>query len=355
MKSHIIFSVILPVLCLIFFPFEDAVAAPMGTAFTYQGRLMDANEPADGLYDFQFRLYDDPNAGSQHGNTIDINDLDVIDGYFTVELDFGSDVFNGDARWLQISAMPGDSMGRMTILSPRQEVTPTTYALQTRGIFVDSSGNVGVNTTDPKNRLHVSGGSILLDNGYGLFSVDSSLSPRRLLYLNDMDNLVLSNYSAGKIMFSTYTIPGSTLVRMTVTPAGDVGIGTTNPGSKLHVDSGCITGSMCSDIRLKKNIIPLSSNDSILDRVMGLQAVTFEWKHRDDGKKQIGLIAQEVEEVFPEVVTTPDDGSCQKGLLTNGLDAVLVEAIKELKAQVEQLREQNEYLLQKLTALEVSK
>jgi hypothetical protein len=137
--------------------------------------------------------------------------------------------------------------------------------------------------------------------------------------------------------------------------SGGVGIGTTNPSSKLHVDSGCITGSMCSDIRLKKNIMPLSSSDSILDRIMGLQAVTFEWKHRDDGKRQIGLIAQEVEDVFPEVVTTPDDGSCQKGLLTTGLDAVLVEAIKELRDQVEQLREQNEYLLQKLTALEVSK
>jgi hypothetical protein len=94
---------------------------PVDTAFTYQGRLVDAKSPADGEYDFQFRLFDDPNAGSQQGSVIDINDLDVIDGYFTVELDFGSDVFNGDARWLQISVMPGDSMGRMTVLSPRHD------------------------------------------------------------------------------------------------------------------------------------------------------------------------------------------------------------------------------------------
>jgi hypothetical protein len=355
MKSQIKFSVIIPVLCFIVFPAGVAVTVPIGTAFTYQGRLIDANETADGLYDFQFRLYDDPNVGGQQGNTIDINDLEVIDGYFTVELDFGSDVFNGDARWLQISVMPGDSMGRMTVLSPRQEVTPTPYALQTRGIFVDNAGNVGIGTADPIARLHVSGGSILLDNSYGLFSMDSSFFLRRLLYLNDMDNVVLSNHAAGNIFLGTYTSPGSALVRMTVTPAGDVGIGTTNPSSKLHVNNGCITGSMCSDIRLKKNIIPLSSNDSILDRVMGLQAVTFEWKHRDDGRRQIGLIAQDVEEVFPEVVTTPDDGSCEKGLLATGLDAVLVEAIKELRQQVEQLRVQNEYLLQKLTALEVSK
>ncbi|GAI70733.1 unnamed protein product, partial [marine sediment metagenome] len=48
---------------------------------------------------FQFKLYDDPNVivGTQVGSAIDINELDVIDGYFTVELDFGSGVFDGDA------------------------------------------------------------------------------------------------------------------------------------------------------------------------------------------------------------------------------------------------------------------
>ena len=82
-------------------------AEPVGTKFTYQGRLIDANSVADGFYDFQFRLFDDPNAGSQQGSTIDINDLDVIDGYFTVELDFGSGVFNGDERWLEIDGGGG--------------------------------------------------------------------------------------------------------------------------------------------------------------------------------------------------------------------------------------------------------
>lgn len=71
-------------------------AEPMGTAFTYQGRLIDANGPSDGVYDFLFKLFNEPNGtGYQIPLTYDVNDIDVIDGYFTVELDFGSSRFNG--------------------------------------------------------------------------------------------------------------------------------------------------------------------------------------------------------------------------------------------------------------------
>ena len=132
-------------------------AAPMGTAFTYQGRLIDANEAADGLYDFEFKLFDDPCTGTQQGGPIDVNDLDVIDGYFTVELDFGSDVFNGDARWLETTVSHADGSDPCT-LRPRIEITPVPYALQTRGIFVDNAGNVGIGTNSPAAKLTVNGG-----------------------------------------------------------------------------------------------------------------------------------------------------------------------------------------------------
>ena len=63
-------------------------AADMGTAFTYQGRLLDDNIAADGIYDMQFKMYDDPNTvvGSQTGATIIINDVEVLDGYFITDL-----------------------------------------------------------------------------------------------------------------------------------------------------------------------------------------------------------------------------------------------------------------------------
>ena len=105
-------------------------AAPVGTAFTYQGRLIDANSAAEGMYDLQFGLYDSNSGGSQVGDYVDVNDVDVIDGYFTVELDFNdANAFNGEARWLEIGVVPSDSNARSTILSPRQEVTPAPYAI----------------------------------------------------------------------------------------------------------------------------------------------------------------------------------------------------------------------------------
>ena len=98
------------VLTLVLIIFENNVceATAMGTSFNYQGRLTDANNAANGLYDFQFRLYDANAYGSKIGPDVNKSDVDVIDGYFTLLLDFGGDVFNGDARWLEIGIRPGD-------------------------------------------------------------------------------------------------------------------------------------------------------------------------------------------------------------------------------------------------------
>jgi hypothetical protein len=106
-------------------------AAPMGTAFTYQGHLVDANSPAEGLYDFEFEVYDTLDGGGQQGSTVSKDDVDVLDSYFTVELDFGSSVFTGDARWLQVAVRRGASSDPydFATLSPRQKITPTPYAM----------------------------------------------------------------------------------------------------------------------------------------------------------------------------------------------------------------------------------
>jgi len=136
------------VLILCFVGFSPA--EPLGTAFNYQGRLIDSNSPADGLYDFEFALYDGPKDGNQIGSTVDVNDWDVIDGYFTVALDFGSEVFDGNERWLEIGVRPGelDDPNVYNLLSPRQKVMAvpySLYSLRTQGLLLEGSSTlVGV-------------------------------------------------------------------------------------------------------------------------------------------------------------------------------------------------------------------
>ena len=222
-------------------------AVPMGTAWTYQGRLMDANGPADGLYDFMFDLYDANVGGTHQGPMIDINDLDVIDGYFTVLLDFGSDVFNGDARWLEIGVRPGDSNdpNDFVVLSPRQEITPTPYALQTRGIFVDNVLNVGIGTTSPVGKLHVDGGK----------AMDGTLGADVVIKAQDGgDGWAMQNN--GEAGGDIILLPGEGGEEYGVGfpgPDGKVGIGTTTPISSLEVISPIDTHA----IRATSNYIPI--------------------------------------------------------------------------------------------------
>ena len=117
----------------------------LGPAFTYQGRLFDGGNPADGTFDLQFKLYDAGSGGHQLGSTVPKDDVPVTAGVFAVKLDFGPNTFNGEARWLEIGARPGDQTGDFTILSPRQELMPTPYALALPGLRTqpnDTSPNV---------------------------------------------------------------------------------------------------------------------------------------------------------------------------------------------------------------------
>ena len=107
----------------------SAPSAPLGSAFTYQGQLEDGGALAEGSYDLSFALYDSLLNGAQQGITLTLEDVSVTEGLFTVSLDFGSSVFNGEQRFLQIGARPGASVDPFTALDPRQEVSAAPYAL----------------------------------------------------------------------------------------------------------------------------------------------------------------------------------------------------------------------------------
>lgn len=68
---------------------RSSAQTPLSTAFTYQGRMQDGGAPADGLHDFRFRLFDAASGGTQVGDTLCFDEVDVINGLFSVQLDFG--------------------------------------------------------------------------------------------------------------------------------------------------------------------------------------------------------------------------------------------------------------------------
>src|SRR5688572_24446763 len=101
----------------------------VGSAFTHQGRLTDAGSPASGPYDFRCILYDAPAGGSQVGPIVSLEDVGIVDGLFTIALDFGAGAFRGNARWLEIAVRPGASTGAYTVIGSRQELKPAPNAM----------------------------------------------------------------------------------------------------------------------------------------------------------------------------------------------------------------------------------
>ena len=105
------------------------LAAPLGSAFSYQGRLLDAGIPASGSYDFRFALFSVEIGGAPLGTAQTNENVAVSNGVFATVIDFGSNTFNGAAYWLEISTRPGSNTGEFTLLEPRQRVMPVPYAL----------------------------------------------------------------------------------------------------------------------------------------------------------------------------------------------------------------------------------
>jgi hypothetical protein len=136
------------------------VALSQSSNFTYQGRLTDGGAAATGNYDLQFALFDSQSGGTQVGTAVTLNAVAVSNGIFTVSLDFGASSFTGANRFLEISARPS-GVGSYVLLSPRQPVTATPYAVRSANASsADALSNACAACVQDSQINSVSGGKV---------------------------------------------------------------------------------------------------------------------------------------------------------------------------------------------------
>jgi hypothetical protein len=286
----------LPVLLLAVFA-GAMCARAQSTAFTYHGRLSNNGAPVNEPHDMRFVIYDADIGGGVVAGPVLFNAVGVANGLFTVRLDFGGGVFTGPPRWLEISVSPAGA-GNFQRLDPRQELTSSPYAIraQTAGTAATATdvangsvvkslnnlrdnisliaganvtltpsgntltiasagsggsgiwsvnnnnayynaGNVGIGTTTPGFRLDVQSSEVLGSSFKGTAS-----GPSGLVHIENANVATSWNFGvepgsgwAGGPAGTFYIDQNSVGPRLAITPAGNVGIGTPNPTSKLTV------------------------------------------------------------------------------------------------------------------------
>jgi hypothetical protein len=212
------------------------------SAFTYQGRLDGNGAAANGSYDFQFTVYNAASSGSIVGGPVTNAATGVSNGVFTAQLDFGTNVFTGAGRWLQIGVRTNGDVGAFSILAPLQPVTSSPYAIRsgnaatattalTATTATTASSVAGTNITGTIATAQLPA-SVVLNNGTGLtlngaFSGDgSALTNLSLGGLNGITTSIIPLETNKYTNFGTYsiTVPAN-VTRMRVKLWGAAGGG----------------------------------------------------------------------------------------------------------------------------------
>lgn len=247
--------------------------------------------------------------------------------------------------------------------------TLTGGTISTAGVVYGSvgnfTGNVGIGTSSPAYKLQVAGTvgevaeftssdlgtAIRINNtnaaGWGS-NISFNTNGTAAGFLGSIGSLLgstaqdLAIYATAGNGFRVYTNGNNE--RLRVDSAGNVGIGTSSPSYTLHVN-GSVAGTSAyvnlSDKRYKKNIAPITD---ALSKVEQLNGVMFDWDTEKDKtinldtKRHIGVLAQDVEQVVPEAVSTAKDG--RKSVAYTDLVPLLIEAIKEQQKQINDLQQQ---------------
>ena len=221
-------------------------------------------------------------------------------------------------------------------------------------VFIGNTGNVGIGTTSPTQALTVNGNAAVgAQQAFWLRDDDgfSSNSARRAwaMTANYVAFGMLSFYGAsaansnplsgtpflnitsgGNLLVGTTTDSGYKLSVNGTSQMGALNLGSLGTGT-VYSSSGTLTNTNPSDRRLKQNITPITYG---LNEVLQLNPVSFDWKNDNNKNKQFGFIAQEVQNVMPEAVIKGE----YLGLEKDAIYAAMVNAIKELKQEIETLK-----------------
>ena len=195
-----------------------------------------------------------------------------------------------------------------------------------------NGGNVGIGTTSPQARLHI--GPVNGDTAAHLYLASGNNSYGWRIDTQDS--------GAGVVPLRIWrrTAGSDTQIITANNADGNVGIGSTSPAYKLDV-SGTIRATAdiiaYSDARVKENVTTV---ENALEKVKALRGVTYTRKDTEDKSRKLGVIAQEVLEILPEVVQ--QDTSGNYSVAYGNMVGVLIEAIKEQQRQIDDLK----YLLQ---------
>ena len=413
----------------------------VGSAFTYQGQLKLDAVPVDDTCDFEFTLWTAPDIGADQigaalthdGQSGNAPSIEVVHGLFSTSLDFGADVFNGDARWLQISVRcPSDSSGDLTYiaLSPRQPLASTPHALHARGITVDDTGDAGLGTQNPLARLDVVADTASSGNNTARFSAPTigpytshiHYGTQGNWYIRsaDPEGAVIMQDTGGSVGVGTATpvnplhvessraypvyahhttsngFPASALygvcdssngrgvegvasasdgVAVGVLGSSNSGVGSgvrgvahsaggtnygvygssnSSAGYDFYAAGAGMNYGSSSSVRWKKHI---QSIQEPLEKVARLRGVYFDWDNAHGGHHDIGMIAEEVGAVLPEIVHYEENGVDASGMDYSKISPLLVEAVKALRQEkndeIAELRAENHALARKLEELEL--
>ncbi len=250
-------------------------------------------------------------------------------------------VGNEDAAFIDINATAGDNNSPWIEFKHADGVSavagdPIPWNTQ---LIINQGGEVGINETSPDDKLHITdagnGTRVRLENTGNGWAGMVAKNAQREMFLG-----VQGAFDVNPGEFHIYDNTAGAR-RMVIDAAGEVGIGRNNPSVKLDVNGAvnCTGGTCSSDIRWKKDITALPN---VIENIKQMRGVSYYWKTESfpyqnfTTDKQIGLIAQEVEKVYPELIKTNDEGF--KSMDYMSLTAVLLEAVKAQQNQIDELK-----------------